>query len=383
MAKKTRKKLYEEAYSDTPSYKKKKKMSALDKIKQTSKKITDEKLEKIGAKRLNPGDPGYKTHEDMEKLVKYFDTRRNIQIHKDASPLNPDWKPSPLKPGSKKKKADPSDKWDVRKAVKQAHTLNPPKTTEKKLRKISTKPTIKKVKSKSKMEPIKKQSRWEKIKSAFKAKKVEKPKAKKRNLMNIKKLQKDEVTGIKKSKKIPDWQGKKTKLTAKQKKAKADAYKGPMTGVEKAAAKKSKDDFKTGASKADLYKPVDQSKGVSKAKTVTRKDTTVKTEGGDYPKYRKDTTSSKSFSKTFAAARKAGKKTFEWQGRKYSTKIKADGGKVKKMQQGGMVDTPETQAFKQGVRYMNSGGRVSVSNDNAGAGDIAHVHSHSGYKAGE
>ena len=249
---------------------------------------------------------------------------------------------------------------------------------------------LSKAKEKKMTKMPKKESRWSKFKSKFKAKKVEKPKAKKRNIVNIKKMQDDTPTGIKK-KKISDWQGKKTKLTAKQKKAKADAYKSPMTGVEKAAAKKK------GITKADQYSPVDQSKGVSKAKTVTRKDTTVKTKGGDFPKYRKDTTSSKSFSKAFNEARnpKSGKmsKTFTWQGRTYSTRKAGEGknfdsatgkwGKAKKMQQGGMVDIPETQAFKQGIRYMKSGGRVSVSNDNAGAGDIAHVHSHLGYKAGE
>ena len=57
--------------------------------------------------------------------------------------------------------------------------------------------------------------------------------------------------------------------------------------------------------------------------------------------------------------------------------------KKRKMQYGNMVDIPETQAFKQGVRYMKSGGEVTVSSNDSGAGDIAHVHSHSGYKAGE
>ena len=50
---------------------------------------------------------------------------------------------------------------------------------------------------------------------------------------------------------------------------------------------------------------------------------------------------------------------------------------------GGMVDVPQSQAFKQGIKYFEGGGRISVSTDNAGAGDVAHVHSHSGYKAGE
>jgi len=361
---KTREEKYAEAYGDTPNYKKKEKKvySPLKgKRKEGGKKFSGSPYNIV---KLKPGDKGYKSAEQLNKEVRAID--------------------------SKKKKADPSDKWDVRKAVKQAHALNPPKKkmetpSAKPIRRTTTKPDIKKVESK-KMKPVKKESRWSKLKSKFKAKKVKPLKDKKRNIVNIKKMQDDTPTGIKK-KKISDWQGKKTKLTAKQKKAKADAYKSPMTGVEKAAAKKK------GITKADQYSPVDQSKGVSKAKTVTRKDTTVKTKGGDYPKYRKDTTSSKSFSKTFAQNRKAGKKSFTWQGRSYSTRKAGEGksfdattgkwGKAKKMQMGGMVDTPETQAFKQGIKYFKGGGKVSTSNDNAGAGDIAHVHSHSGYKAGE
>ena len=232
----------------------------------------------------------------------------------------------------------------------------------------------KKAPVKQKVAPVKekKKSFW----SRFKPRKVEKQKAKKRNIMNIKKLQEDTPTGIKKSKKIPDWQGPK-KLTKKQQAARTAAYKSPMTRMEKSAAKKSKKDFRTGTSKADVYAPVDQSKRPKPGASVTRKDTTVKTKGGDYPVYRKDTTSSKSFSKSFAAARKAGKKTFEWQGRKYST-ARADD----KKQMGGPVDD---RPFKKGVKYYESGGQVTTSNDKAGVGDIAHVHSNSGsnYKAGE
>lgn len=165
----------------------------------------------------------------------------------------------------------------------------------------------------------------------------------------------------------------KKEIKAKRTKESQAAYKSPITGVEKSAAKKK------GITTSDEYRPVD--KVHPELHTVTRKDTRVKTKGGDYPVYRKDTTSSKSFSKTFGAARKAGKKTFEWQGRKYTTKTKADGGEVKKMQQGGEV--PTEKPFKQGIKYYKGGGSVTTSNDNAGAGDIAHVHSHSGYKAGE
>ena len=46
------------------------------------------------------------------------------------------------------------------------------------------------------------------------------------------------------------------------------------------------------------------------------------TKGGDYARYKKKSAPAKSFRKSFAAASKAGKKTFTWDGRKYSTKKK-------------------------------------------------------------
>ena len=49
---------------------------------------------------------------------------------------------------------------------------------------------------------------------------------------------------------------------------------------------------------------------------------TVKTKGGDYPVYKKSSDKAASFRKAFAAARKSGKKTFTWDGRKYNTKVK-------------------------------------------------------------
>lgn len=49
---------------------------------------------------------------------------------------------------------------------------------------------------------------------------------------------------------------------------------------------------------------------------------TVKTKGGDYPVYKKSSDKAASFRKAFATARKSGKKTFTWDGRKYNTKVK-------------------------------------------------------------
>jgi len=47
-----------------------------------------------------------------------------------------------------------------------------------------------------------------------------------------------------------------------------------------------------------------------------------KTRGGDYPVYKKGSSSAQSFREAFASARKVGKKEFTWQGRKYNTKVK-------------------------------------------------------------
>lgn len=47
-----------------------------------------------------------------------------------------------------------------------------------------------------------------------------------------------------------------------------------------------------------------------------------KTKAGDYTVYKKGSTGAQSFRDAFASARKAGKSTFEWRGRKYNTKTK-------------------------------------------------------------
>lgn len=61
----------------------------------------------------------------------------------------------------------------------------------------------------------------------------------------------------------------------------------------------------------------------STAKKVTKKaPSTIKTKGGEYPVYKKKSKSAQNFRSAFAAAKKAGKKTFTWQGRKYTTKTK-------------------------------------------------------------
>jgi len=54
---------------------------------------------------------------------------------------------------------------------------------------------------------------------------------------------------------------------------------------------------------------------------IRKKSTSVTmTEGGAYATYKKKSKAAKSFRSSFAAASKAGKKTFTWDGRSYSTK---------------------------------------------------------------
>ncbi len=56
---------------------------------------------------------------------------------------------------------------------------------------------------------------------------------------------------------------------------------------------------------------------------IRKKPTSVTmTEGGAFPTYKKKSGAAKSFRAAFAEASKAGKKTFTWDGRKYTTKKK-------------------------------------------------------------
>ena len=58
------------------------------------------------------------------------------------------------------------------------------------------------------------------------------------------------------------------------------------------------------------------------------------TKGGEYVKYGKKSKAAKSFRSEFAAARKAGKKAFTWDGRSYSTAMKGDKKKAAKPKKG-------------------------------------------------
>lgn len=63
-------------------------------------------------------------------------------------------------------------------------------------------------------------------------------------------------------------------------------------------------------------------KPTAKKQTATKKPTAKKPKSKDFPTYDKNSKSATSFRSATAAAKKAGKKTFTWEGRKYSTKEK-------------------------------------------------------------
>ena len=79
---------------------------------------------------------------------------------------------------------------------------------------------------------------------------------------------------------------------------------------------------KLGANKLVVPKNVDVTKSKPSGKIRKKPQSVTITEGGAYPTYKKKSKPAKSFRKSFAAARKAGKKTFMWDGRKYTTKVK-------------------------------------------------------------
>ena len=80
---------------------------------------------------------------------------------------------------------------------------------------------------------------------------------------------------------------------------------------------------KIGKSSTGATAPSSGAKASSAPKTETSAPSkSVATKGGEYKVYKKDSKEAGDFRSNFAAARKAGKKEFTWQGRKYNTKTK-------------------------------------------------------------
>ena len=94
--------------------------------------------------------------------------------------------------------------------------------------------------------------------------------------------------------------------------------------VDKLMEKKDKEAMKSPVRDSAKKAPVGNGAKASSApkKEASAPIRSVKTKGGDYPVYKKDSAEAGDFRGAFAAARKAGKKEFTWQGRKYNTKTK-------------------------------------------------------------
>jgi len=73
----------------------------------------------------------------------------------------------------------------------------------------------------------------------------------------------------------------------------------------------------TGASMRMSPKPINPTRVTLSTKTGNKK-----TKAGNYPVYKKRSSAARSFQTAFADARKSGRKTFTWQKRKYTTKVK-------------------------------------------------------------
>ncbi|MNQ21486.1 hypothetical protein D3C85_346060 [compost metagenome] len=93
-------------------------------------------------------------------------------------------------------------------------------------------------------------------------------------------------------------------------KATVDRAVGKATAAVKAKPAEKKAEPKKTEAKPSAKKPASKSTG------------SVKTKGGDYPVYSKSSQKAKEFRAAFAAAKKAGKSIFTWDGRKYNTKTK-------------------------------------------------------------
>ena len=78
----------------------------------------------------------------------------------------------------------------------------------------------------------------------------------------------------------------------------------------------------SGQSTVKLPKNVNPAKIKATGKIRKKPQSVTTTEGGAFPTYKKKSKAAKSFRKAFAEARSADKKTFMWDGRKYSTKVK-------------------------------------------------------------
>jgi hypothetical protein len=87
------------------------------------------------------------------------------------------------------------------------------------------------------------------------------------------------------------------------------------TGRPKATASKTSTKTPT---KAELRKKAEAKENI--AASASKVTGSKKTKGGEYKTFAKGSTAAQSFRSKYASAKKAGQKTFTWNGKKYSTK---------------------------------------------------------------
>jgi len=138
-----------------------------------------------------------------------------------------------------------------------------------------------------------------------------------------KKSLKDRIKGV--ADKLKSINAKKVLTTYKdgkvEKKETKQASKN-MKKINKMAESAEKEKKGSGLGTVKRPENVDPEKIKATGKIRKKPQSVTLTEGGAYPAYKKKSRPAKSFRKAFAEARSADKKTFMWDGRKYSTKVK-------------------------------------------------------------
>ena len=122
---------------------------------------------------------------------------------------------------------------------------------------------------------------------------------------------KEKLKKFKSDKKMKTWKDGKVATKSKSKKKEDKNIKKNIKKINKLDATQIK-----------VPKNVDPKKSKPTGKLKKGMQSVTITEGGAYPTYKKKSKPAKSFRKAFSEARGAGKKTFMWDGRKYTTKVK-------------------------------------------------------------
>ena len=117
------------------------------------------------------------------------------------------------------------------------------------------------------------------------------------------------------------------------------------------------------AKKAKAERKVAKQASKAKRKAAKKPVSVEKTKGGDYPVYKKESKKAESFRSKFGKASKAGKKTFKWKGRSYTTEkaapkktAKPDVRKIVKRLKPGIDEKSRTSIDKFGTKTSAENG---------------------------